>query len=427
MAKYYPTSVLSTARDIITLWVARMVIFGLFNLNKVPFKNVYIHPVIQDGHGKRMSKSAGNGVDPVDIVEIYGADALRYTLAAGSTETQDLRMPVEQLTLPDGRVVNTSERFEQGRNFANKFWNAGRLALLNLEGYEPAPVALDTLPIEDRWILDGLDRTIRDATTDLEAFQFAELARRLRDFTWNDFCDAYLEFVKGRLRDSDTRPLAQRVLATVLDRLCRLLHPVMPFVTEQVWQSLNDLAPQRGIDASIHAEPSLCIGQWPTPSGWQDATAPKIVELWRETIKSLRNLRAERNLTKDARIAPLIVARGLVADYLALGTPLIKSLVPAETITIVPAADRPAQCAVAVLPELEIILPLEGLIDQASEIAKHRKSLQDVERQIAPLQSKLANESFVSRAPQEVVSQSRAKLQELESQRQAILALLEGK
>ena len=142
LQKYYPTSVLSTARDIITLWVARMVIFGLFNRGDVPFRDVYIHPVIQDGQGKRMSKSAGNGVDPVDIIEIYGADALRYTLAAGATETQDLRIPVEKLKLPDGRNVNTSERFEQGRNFANKFWNAARLALMNLEGYEPAPLEL---------------------------------------------------------------------------------------------------------------------------------------------------------------------------------------------------------------------------------------------------------------------------------------------
>ena len=143
---------LSTARDIITLWVARMVIFGLFNRGDVPFRDVYIHPVIQDGQGKRMSKSAGNGVDPVDIIEIYGADALRYTLAAGATETQDLRIPVEKLKLPDGRVVNTSERFEQGRNFANKFWNAARFALMNLEGYEPAP--LERADAADRGSLD---------------------------------------------------------------------------------------------------------------------------------------------------------------------------------------------------------------------------------------------------------------------------------
>ena len=179
LAKFYPTSVLSTARDIITLWVARMVIFGLFNRQEVPFRDVYIHPVIQDGLGRRMSKSLGNGVDPVDIIEIYGADALRYTLAAGATETQDLRIPVEKLKLPDGRTINTSERFEQGRNFANKFWNAARFALMNLEGYEPGPISRESLPIEDRWILDGLDRTIAAVTSNLEQFQFAEAARQL--------------------------------------------------------------------------------------------------------------------------------------------------------------------------------------------------------------------------------------------------------
>ncbi len=201
LTRYYPTSVLSTARDIITLWVARMVIFGLFNRGDVPFRDVYIHPIIQDGQGRRMSKSLGNGVDPADIIEIYGSDALRYTLAAGATETQDLRIPVEPLKLEGGRGVNTSERFEQGRNFANKFWNAARFALLNLEGYEPAAVDPQALATEDRWILGGLDATIEGVTRDLESFLFAEVARRLRDFTWADFCDWYVEFVKGRLRD----------------------------------------------------------------------------------------------------------------------------------------------------------------------------------------------------------------------------------
>ncbi len=163
--------------------------------------------MIQDGKGKRMSKSAGNGVDPVDIIEIYGADALRYTLAAGATETQDLRMPVEKLKLPDGRTINTSERFEQGRNFANKFWNVARFAMMNLEGYSPGPLALEALPIEDRWILAGLDETIAETTADLEAFRFAEAARRLRDFTWGEFCDWYVEFVKTRLRDPDSNPV----------------------------------------------------------------------------------------------------------------------------------------------------------------------------------------------------------------------------
>ncbi len=424
LAKFYPTSVLSTARDIITLWVARMVIFGLFNRRDVPFRDVYIHPVIQDGNGKRMSKSAGNGVDPVDIIEVYGTDALRYTLAAGATETQDLRMPVQKLKLPDGRTINSSERFEQGRNFANKFWNAARFALMNLEGYEPAAIELDALPVEDRWILDGLDQTIAGVTSELEHFQFAEACRRLRDFIWGGFCDWYVEFVKGRLRDPSARPTAQRVLAALLDGLCRLLHPIMPFVTEQVWQGLAGLAPVRGLPEPQSAEASVCVAAWPRPLGWSDETARKTVEQWCEAIKAIRNLRAERNVPKEAKIAPILVAQGTVADWLKQGEPYLRSLPPAESVTIVSAIERPADCAVAVLPDVEIILPLAGLIDKEAELVKVRKNLSDVERQIAGHRGKLGNESFVARAPAEVVEQTRAKLAELEAQHEALLKLL---
>ena len=426
LSKFYPTSVLSTARDIITLWVARMVIFGLFNRKDVPFRDVYIHPVIQDGDGKRMSKSAGNGVDPVDIIENYGADALRYTLAAGATETQDLRMPVKKVKLPDGREINTSERFEQGRNFANKFWNAARLAMMNLEGYEPAPLDIASLAVEDRWILDGLDQTIVGVTADLEQFQFAEAARRLRDFTWGGFCDWYLEFVKGRLRDPVARPTAQRVLAALLDGLCRLLHPIMPFVAEQVWQGLAGLASVRGLPEPSEAEPSVCIAAWPRPLGWSDETARKTVDHWCEAIKAIRNLRAEGNVPKEAKIAPIIVAKGTVAEWLKLGAPYLCSLPPAESVSIVESVERPAECAVAVLAEVEIILPLAGLIDKEAELAKQRKALNDIDRQIGAHRGKLGNESFVARAPAEVVEQTRAKLLELEAQRDAVLKLLDG-
>jgi valyl-tRNA synthetase len=424
LAKYYPTSVLSTARDIITLWVARMVIFGLFNRGEGPFRDVFIHPIIQDGQGKRMSKSAGNGVDPADIMEIYGADALRYTLAAGATETQDLRIPVEPLKLPDGRLINTSERFELGRNFANKFWNAARLALMNLEGYEPAVLRLEDLPIEDRWIVDGLDRTVSLVTSALEQFQFAEAARQLRDFTWANFCDWYLEFAKGRLRDPSARPVAQRVLAALLDGLCRLLHPFMPFVTEQVWQSLHSLAPMRGLPEPAPAVESVCIAAWPRALGWSDLTARQTVDLWRDAITAIRNLKAERNVPKDARIAPIIVAQGTVAALLRQGEPFLRSLLPAESVTIDSAVERPADCAVAVLPEAELILPLEGLIDKAAERAKLQKNLADLERQIGASKAKLANESFVARAPADVVAQVRARLAELEAQRDAVTDLL---
>ena len=424
LAKYYPTSVLSTARDIITLWVARMVIFGQFNMNDVPFRDVFIHPVIQDGKGQRMSKSLGNGIDPVDIIDLYGADALRFTLALCATETQDLRMPVERVKLPNGREVNTSERFDQGRTFPNKFWNAARFALMNLEDYKAASFDYADLPIEDRWILGRLKATTDEVTADLEAFRFAEATKTLRDFTWNDFCDWYLEFIKTRLRDEAHRPIAQRVLSTVLDGLCRLLHPITPFVTEQVWQALNEVAPHRGVALEISAE-SVCIAQWPRyPAEWNDEVATADVENWQEKITTIRNLRAERNIPPSTKIHPIIVAEGEVAESLKAGLPFLQMLTNSSTLTITAKAIMPAECAVSVLGDAEVILPLEGLIDKEAEKARHVKTLAELDKQIAGILGKLNNEGFVSRAPADVIAQQRAKLVELTTQRGAVATLL---
>ncbi len=425
LKKFYPTSVLSTARDIISLWVARMVIFGEFNTGDVPFKDVFIHPVIQDGNGKRMSKSAGNGIDPVDIIDLYGADALRFTLASAATETQDLRMPVEKAKLPDGRVVNTSERFEQGRTFPNKFWNAARFALMNLEGYEPGPVDPQDLTVEDRWILSLLARTTADVTRDLGAFAFADASKRLRDFTWNDFCDWYVEFIKGRLRDPETRPVAQRILATMLDGLCRLLHPIIPFVTEEVWQALGQIASVRGYPEPTPSAESVCIAAWPDyPTSWHDAEAEAVVAQWQDKVAAIRNLRAERNVPPAAKITPIILAGEPVASILRLGEAHIRSLTNAASLTIVAQIDRPSESAVTVLGDAEIILPLEGLIDRKAETERNNKALADIDKQLASIQAKLNNEGFVSRAKPDVVEQQRAKGAELIAQRATIAALL---
>jgi valyl-tRNA synthetase len=427
LRKYYPTSVLSTARDIITLWVARMVIFGRFNLGQVPFRDVYIHPVIQDGNGKRMSKSAGNGIDPVDIIDLYGADALRFALASLATETQDIRIPVEKAKLPDGRQVNTSERFEQARTFPNKVWNASRFALMNLEGYEPAPLARDQIAVEDRWILSLLAETARETTLDLENFRFAEATRRLRDFTWNHVCDWYVELIKNRLRDPATRPVAQRVLAGILDGLCRLLHPIVPFLTESIWQALGEVAPRRGLLEPEAAAESVCVAAWPSyPAAFADPEAEAIVAQWQEKIAAIRNLKAERNVPKEAKIAPVIVATGAVAEALRLGQAYIQALVGASSVTIATEAARPADSAVAVLGDAEIILPLEGLIDPAAELARLQKALKDLDKQVGPIQAKLGNEGFLSRAPAEVVEPLRARLAELEAQRGSVNGLLEA-
>ncbi|MDX2036842.1 MAG: valine--tRNA ligase [Isosphaeraceae bacterium] len=425
LAKYYPTSVLSTARDIITLWVARMVMFGTFNMNDVPFRDVFIHPVIQDGQGRRMSKSLGNGIDPVDIIELHGADTLRFALAAAATETQDLRMPVESQKLPDGRVVNTSEKFEQGRTFPNKLWNAARFALMNLEGFEPTTVDVSTLPVEDRWILSLLASTAAETTRELEAFQFAEAAKRLRDFTWNDFCDWYVEFIKTRLRDPATKPTAQAVLAAVLDGICRLLHPIIPFVTESIWQALGEVAPRRGLVSIEPAAESVCVAPWPIyPGAWSSADSERIVGQWQEKVAAIRNLRAERQLPNHAKIAPILVAEGEVAEMLELGNAFIRSLTGASSLQIGPLDVRPSEAAVTVLADCEVIVPLEGLVDKEAEIARRRKSLADVEKQLAAVESKLANPSFTERAPAELVDQQRSKRDELLHQRESLRQLL---
>ncbi len=403
-----------------------MVVFGQFNMHDVPFKDVYIHPVIQDGNGKRMSKTAGNGIDPVDIIDLFGADTLRFALASLATETQDIRIPVEKAKLPDGREVNTSERFEQARTFPNKVWNASRFALMNLEGYEPAPVPPSDLTVEDRWILSLLARTTADVTADLEAFRFAEATRRLRDFTWNDFCDWYVEFVKGRLRDPQTKPIAQRVLASVLDGLCRLLHPIVPFLTESIWQALGEIAPIRGLPEPVPAAESVCIAPWPVyPDVWHDAEAESVIAQWQEKIVAIRNLRAERNVPEAAKIHPIIVAEGPVAAILKSGEAFIKALVKnTASLTITEKADRSGDFAVLVLSDAEILLPLEGLIDKKAEEARIRKSLADSEKQIAAIQAKLNNEGFISRAPAEVVEQQKAKLADLLAQKATLESAL---
>lgn len=425
LKRYYPTSVLSTARDIISLWVARMVIFGQFNMGDVPFRDVFIHPVIQDGQGRRMSKSLGNGIDPVDIIDLYGADAMRFALASAATETQDLRMPVEKKKLADGREVNDSERFEQARTFPNKFWNASRFALMRLEGYEPGAVDLSALPVEDRWILSLLSHTGRATTADLERFQFAEATKRLRDFTWNDFCDWYVEMLKERLNDPETRPTAQRVLAAVLDGLCRLLHPIVPFLTEQVWQALAELAPSRGLPEPETAAESVCIAAWPEfPESWNNPGAEQVVALWQEVTRAIRNLRADRKVPDAAKIEPILVAEGPTAAKLRQGAAFIQALTRPSSLTVVESAERPADAAVAVLGEVEVILPLANLIDWSAEAARHRKALADIDKQRDAIRAKLSNESFVGRAPAAVVEQQRAKEIELDAQRGSVSALL---
>ncbi len=427
LAKYYPTNVLSTARDIITLWVARMVIFGLFNRNDVPFKDVFIHPVIQDGKGQRMSKSAGNGIDPVDIIDLYGADALRYTLAYSATETQDLRMPVGKAKLPDGREVNTSERFEQGRTFPNKFWNAARLVLLNLEGYEPGRIDVRSLPVEDRWILSRL-REIQDATTrDLETFHFAEATKACATSPGMSSATGISSSPRAGFATRNRAPSRNGSWPPFWTSSRRLLHPIMPFVTEQVWQRWA-----RWLRNAVY--PNRCLPRRACASllGQTIPTRGTMRRRWRSWSRTGK-VRSRSSATCGPRTTSPRMRRFTrlswrrMKEWLpgsAWAESFLKSITPCESVTIVTESEEPPGSVVAVGSDVRIILPLDNLIDLEAEAARQRKLLADIDRQLAAIRNKLGNESFLSRAPAAVVEQQRAKEAELVAQRELVVALL---
>lgn len=461
LKSYYPTSVLSTSRDIITLWVARMVICGLYNTGHIPFHQVYIHPKITDGFGETMSKSKGNGVDPLDIIDRYGPDALRFQMAMMATETQDARMPVsnvcphcdtlvpvkqehmymrtKKLACPGCKkpfrpggpwpaadaelptAKQASDRFEQGRNFATKVWNATRFCLINLEGYTPGAVAPADLALEDRWILSRLAGAIHGIDQALTQFRFSEAIKLLYDFTWSDFCDWYLELAKGRLKHESTRVPAQRVLLAVLDHLARLLQPFMPFLAETIWHALNASAPARGLSAGRQSETSVCVAPWPiADSAWP---APEVEAVFERMQRLIRLVRETRNRYQIENRTPLTLLAKAPASIVQGLQPLhqvMRDLAGLGELTIAVEIERPKLAASAVENDFEAFVLLEGIIDPAAERQRLTKQRQEKEKAIAGIRAKLGNESFVQRAPAELVEQQRATLAELEEQIRSI-------
>jgi valyl-tRNA synthetase len=416
---HYPTDVLVTAREIITLWVARMVVMGLYNRpvafkpdyeegrHDVPFSDVYIHAMIQDGEGRPMKKSLGNGVDPLDVVHTHGADALRFTLAWMTTETQDVRMPVET-DAETGR--NTSPKFDQGRNFCNKVWNAVRFALMNLEGAGGGDFDAARLRLEDRWILSRTERIARKVDGELEAFHFQGSLMALYDFFWHDVCDWYLEAVKPRLADDAERPTARRVLAFVLDRALRLMHPYVPFITEAAWEGLNATVADRSLPGLAEAPASerLILAAWPAPNdALVDEAAERDFGLRQEIIDGVRRAKAESGQSASWVEAYFPetggrddLVRATFDDYAHLagvtavhvGDPL-----PEETVFASAYVGCLGESAYVPISEEQVQAERER-IDR--EIADKRAVLERAE-------AKLANENFVTKAPAEVVDRER--------------------
>jgi valyl-tRNA synthetase len=403
---YYPTNVLLTAREIITLWVARMVIAGLYNMGDVPFAHVYIHPTILDGKGERMSKSKGNGVDPVDIIESYGADALRFTLTQMATETQDVRMPTKK----DARGRNTSEKFEAGRNFCNKLWNAARFALTNLsdEGQKPeAPNPKpETRSLADRWILSRLARTIETIDQALDEYHFDVYARACYDFFWRDLCDWYIESIKPELKSgAPRRGIVAQVLTTALDGALRLMHPMIPFVTEAIWAKLHEVAPNRA-----GAHPRLIKARWPEADRAQiDEPAETDFARLQEIVSAIRNLRNDHKVDPRTTVKVTISGDALGAVQQNAAT---VELLAGCALNFAQAQAGPGARASA--GGCEILV--EDLVDQNAEQARSAKRREELTRQIAALRGRLANASYTAKAPPHLVQQTRDQLAAAENE-----------
>ncbi|MDO5555010.1 MAG: class I tRNA ligase family protein [Planctomycetia bacterium] len=450
---YYPTSMLLTSRDIISLWVARMVLAGYSNTGKKPFHDVFIHPKILDKYGEGMSKSKGNGIDPVAVIEKFGADSLRFAVTWLTTDSQDVRLALdfecphcgaiveqtkknrtlpkvacpkckqefstqwaereEDKALPQAPVVG--ERFEVARNFCNKLWNASRFVMLNLDGFKPEAVSDERLLLEDRWILSRLASVTTKVNDALCGFHFAEAARTLYDFAWDEFCSFYLEMVKTRLTHVADAPVARGVILHVLDALLRLLHPMIPFVTEEVWQRLADFAPVRGLTPTAAAE-SITIAPWP-----QADTArilPQVEEqfaVFQELLRALREIRSRQNVPPKQVVHAVVQCSDELVELLKPMAPYFQSMAATDVTAWGSQASAPALAANVTTGKLNIFVDLAELIDVEKEIVKKEKELEKLAGFIKGKEAKLSG-SFVDKAPAAVVEKERQSLAELKSQ-----------
>lgn len=427
LSAYYPTSVLSTAREIITLWVARMVMTGLYNVGEIPFRDVVIHPVIQDGNGKKMSKSLGNGVDPVDIIDFYGADALRFTLADLATETQDIRMPVKKAKLPDGREVNVSPKFEQGRNFCNKLWQASTgYVFASLEGYDPKPLDPKQLRLEDRWILSKAQTCLSAVNKSLDAFRFSEAMKTLYSFMWDDYCSDYIEMTKARLQGTgDEKAAAQQVLIHVLDTILRMLHPFIPFVTESLWKQLNEAAPKRGLTKIIEGEPALITATWPdVDPSLQDDSVEAEMQMLQGVIKCVREIRGNvneyRSKAKEPTLRTLpsavLLADDMSAALVKRYADFVTRLAGCDAIDVRTDGAKPEGAMSNVVGALQVCVPVADLLDLEDVRKTQSAKLDDLRKQLASTEKRMSNKAYVQNAPPEIVEETQARIEQLKSQ-----------
>ncbi|WP_227936706.1 valine--tRNA ligase [Alkalihalobacillus deserti] len=397
--RFYSTNVLVTGYDIIFFWVSRMIFQGLEFTGKRPFDDVLIHGLVRDSEGRKMSKSLGNGVDPMDVIDKYGADSLRFFLSTGSSPGNDLRFYW-------GKVESTW-------NFGNKIWNASRFALMNMEGltYEEIDLTGEKT-IADKWILTRLQETIADVTRLIDAYEFGEVGRVLYNFIWDDLCDWYIEMAKLPLygEDEAAKKMTRSVLAYVLDQTMRLLHPMMPFITEEIWQHLP------------HKGESITVAAWPEKKEeliFGDAVED--MEILKDIIRSVRNTRAELNVPMSKQIELLVRAKDdKVLSKLTRGQSYIEKFCNPSKLTIAKDVATPEKSMSQVLSGVELFLPLAGLLDLDAEIARLEKELEKLNKEVERVDKKLGNKGFIAKAPENVIEEEKAKQADYISKRETV-------
>ncbi len=403
MKVYFPTSTLVTGFDIIFFWVARMTLMSTYLTKQIPFQDVYIHGLVRDEKGKKMSKSANNGIDPLLLIEKYGVDALRYTLI------REVAGAGQDITLQYNRKTNESESVQASRNFANKLWNASRFVMMNLSGQTPNNLDFSsaTLELSDKWILSRFNQTVSQTRNLIENYGLGEAAKGLYEFIWHDFCDWYIELTKSRLFQNDD-PVAKAVLGYVLDGILRLLHPFMPHITEEIWSSLNQSNQQF---LSLEAYPE-------TNSEYLNPPLEESFNFLIGVIRTIRNLRAEAAIKPAIKVNIILHSESLTEKSILLeGKKYIQDLAKVEQISLVDILEEQYNQSLASLYDTtQIVLPLKGVIDISPLLAKLVKSIAKVEKDITNLNARLNKPGFLEQAPGELIQESRASLAEAEKQ-----------
>ena len=428
LAAHHPTTCLVTARDIIALWVARMVMSSLYFLDEVPFHDVVIYPTILAKDGSRMSKSKGNGVDPMKLIEKYGADAMRFNLLTLCTTNQDVKFDADI----DKRTheFKGSPRTEQAKAFVTKIWNASRFLLMNMEGYTPGAPVAETAA--DAWIFSRLAKAVRSVTEGIENYTFGEMARGVQAFFWNEVCDWYVEVTKGRLKDDATRLQAQRNLIFVLDTSLRIMHPLMPFVTEAIWDAMPaswlDVDPATGETDRAEA---LMVAKWPEPEAFAryvDEEGERAFELARAVVGDVRSTRARYRLSPKQELD--VKVKGSSEDVCKAISGLgdfIREVARVNELAVGPGDEvsKPAGSITLVGPDFDAYVEVGDLVDLAAERARIQKELAAAEKELAGVQKTLANEGFIAKAAPEIVEKKRARAAELTDTLAALRTQLE--